>query len=418
MIKLLVFLTLLLGVCPLPLYADSSSSLVIDGSQAIFSPADKVEFLEDPGRQLSLEEVSSASRNNHFTASSQSNYGRSRSAFWIRFQVTDQSQQKWYLLLDAMLEGEFDLYIFPVGQANQANKVMTAHYATVLKDYRRRAWSLDFPENEVLQIYIRVTNGDSVVSVPIEFLNADAMLARSNGAYKISSAIYAGMITLALYQFFMFLILRERNYLFLMLSMLAMALTIHRTNPAFDGLNILRGTDTYFFAAPILLSVLATAAFAREMLETKKNAPWVDIVFKLFIGISLLMIFTVGLLPAGPVYTLAMGLAILIFTQFSGFYVAYFKGGGIIAKYFAWIYCIPFVLLIQTLLVLLFKVSLWKISFDLVSAVGNLLFMLFLSLLQAKRVALLRDYGFQGENIDNRVFILESDCHAESISTA
>lgn len=391
MFKLLNFLIYLLLVCPFSLSAGSSPPLLLHDSQAIFSPANKTEFLEDPGRQLSLEEVSNASWSSRFRAVDKFNFGRSRSAFWLRFQVADESQHKWYLLLEAMLEDEFDLYIFPAGQVEQASKTTTERYASLLQDHRRRAWSLNFPKGEVLQVYMRVTNGDSVVSIPIEFLNSDAMLERSAGAYKISSALYAGMIILALYQFFMFLILKEKNYFFLMLSMLAMALITHRTNPAFDGLNILRGTGTYFFATPILVAVLSTAAFAREMLETKKNAPRIDFIFKLFIWVSLGMMFIVGLLPGGPLYTLIMGMMIILFTQISSFYVAYFKKGGIIAKYFAWIYLTPAALHIPNLVMLVFEVNRWQAQRDLLPAFGSLLLMLFLALLQAKRVTLLRD---------------------------
>lgn len=393
MIRLLASLLLLLCISP-NLPARSLPPLLLEDSSAIFSAADHIEFLEDPGRQLGLLDVSSASWDKRFTAMSKSGFGRSRSAFWVRFQVADHSQQKWYLLLEAMLKDEFDLYIFPVGQAEQAGEAMeamTARYATLLPDHRRRAWSLNLPAAETLQVYMRVTNGDSLIAVPVEFLNSDAMLARSTGAYRLGSAIYAGMITLALYQLFMFLILRERTYLFLALSMLTMTLVTHRTNPVFDDLNVFHDTGDYFFSAPILLLLFSVAAFAREMLETKKKAPTIDFIFKLFMGIALGMIFIVGLLPGGPMYPLALGIIILLFTQISGFYVAYFKNGGVVAKYFAWIYLIPTALQIPNLVILVFDVEHWLMQRNLVPAFATLLWMLFLALLQAKRVSLLRD---------------------------
>lgn len=380
----------LLFACPYSSLAGSSPPLVLGDSQASFSSVDNIETLEDPSRELSLAEVSSPSWDSRFTVNNESNFGRSRSAFWIRFQVTDRSQQKWYLLLEAMLADELDLYVFPVGQAGKSSKSMTEHYASLLKDHRRRAWSLKLPKEETLQVYMRVTNGDAIIIVPVEFLNSDAMLNRSTGAYKISSAIYAGMLVLALHQFFMFVLLRERNYFFLALCMVTAALIHQRINPAFGGFSIFRDTSSYFFSAPLLLAGLSTAAFARDMLETKKNAPRIDFIFKLFIGITLGMMFVVGLLPGGPMYALLLGLIIMSFTVTSGFYVAYFKKGNIVAKYFAWIYLLPAALHVPNLILLALDVKGWQAERDLIPAFGTLLFMVLLSLLQAKRVILVR----------------------------
>lgn len=57
---------------------------------------------------------------------------------------------------------------------------------------------------------------------------------RSVDNYRLISFIYAGMITLGLYQLFMFFVLRESNYLLLTVYIFAIMATIHRTNPVFS----------------------------------------------------------------------------------------------------------------------------------------------------------------------------------------
>lgn len=117
-----------------------------------------VEFLEDPTRQLSLEQVASAPHVARFQANTDGNvlnFGRTRSAWWVRFSVVNASppSQTWYLLLDALLGEEFVLYILTESvDARQASVTSAAQYAQPLEDFRRHAWEMRLPPGEVFQV--------------------------------------------------------------------------------------------------------------------------------------------------------------------------------------------------------------------------------------------------------------------------
>jgi signal transduction histidine kinase/ActR/RegA family two-component response regulator len=382
-------LILVIIILSLPCFASQTLPVELTNSSNTFNAIEQIEYFKDPERQLTVDQISSPVFHTQFTANKQPNlnFGRSHSAHWLRFQVINYSQQKWYLLLDAMLGDELDLYIFPAASTN--NEV--GSYAKKLKDYRRSAWSLDLPKGELLQVYLRVTNGDSIINVPIQFLSTDQMLSYSNEQYKLYSAIYGGTLIIGLYQLFMFASVRERSYLFLSLATFFSMAATHRINPIFDTLSFLNDTNQYFFTLPSVLALTAAFAFIRELLETKKYAPLIDSLFRKVIQFSFILIVIAGSIPFGVKYVLFLGLPSVMLIQFSAFYIAYFKGGGIIAKYIAWIYLFPFFSYAAMYIGISFNSGSWTTQQDIYLSLSGLLFALLLSLVQAHKVRLQND---------------------------
>ncbi len=168
------FFLFLLAVFTATAVADGRQRpLVLSGSEPSLSAAPYLDVLEDPSGKLSLAEITSPAYADKFQPNKQNSqgFGKTRSAYWLRFELINHSELKWYLLLDAKLEDELSLYILP--------ESATA-YAQKLANYRQAAWSLALPRSEKLQLYIRATDGGSLLNIPVELLSADAMLERSN----------------------------------------------------------------------------------------------------------------------------------------------------------------------------------------------------------------------------------------------
>ncbi|QQZ29170.1 hypothetical protein HMY34_10555 [Thiothrix subterranea] len=186
--------------------AADTSTLILTDSQDTVSAAPFMAVLEDPSRQLTLQQITSAAFNEQFIAHTTQNapsFGRTHSAYWVRFNLVNQSSLKWYALSDALLEDAYDFYLLSEGQE------VTAQYAAPVTDYRRPAWSLALPQAMPLQIYVRATNGDSAFRLPVELVTADAMLERSKQSYRLYATIYGAMLALAAYNLFLFFALRE-----------------------------------------------------------------------------------------------------------------------------------------------------------------------------------------------------------------
>lgn len=371
--------------------AASTDNLILTDQKAKFSASAVVEYFEDSSRQLTFEQVTSQSTDLAFKQNTQKllNFGRSNSAWWVRFRIQNQADAAWYLLLDSALGGDLDLYIFPQDTHNLPTTRSTSLYAKPVPDYLRPAWSLNLPPNQTFQVYLRVTNENYVLALPISLVSADAFVGYSVSTYRFISFIYAGMIILGLYQLFMFLVLREVNYLLLAIFIFAAMLTIHRTNPIFPGLEFLSHTGSYFYLTPFLSTIAALAEFTRRVLDVKNYSTKLNRLYECLAGAAIILVFLVGLIPIAPVLPIILTVILLVLSVISSHYIA--RQGHRIARYFSWIYWVPVSLHLPVMLMLLFKAEQWQASIDTFTSIGTLVFLLLLAVLQAERVRILRE---------------------------
>jgi len=78
--------------------AASQSKVVLTNDTQRFDLAPNLAILEDPLRAHNIEQIISPLYASQFYHNTQSvpNFGRSQSAFWVRFTLNNQSELKWY----------------------------------------------------------------------------------------------------------------------------------------------------------------------------------------------------------------------------------------------------------------------------------------------------------------------------------
>lgn len=386
---------LLLNISVTKAYA--GSKLVLSSQNSSLSAASFVEYLEDPSLNLKIDQVTQSPYAKAFKVNNhrQLSFGRSQSAWWVKFQVQNQTDLAWYLLLDSSLGADLDLYIFPVGQRLEQFKTPTYLYAKPVENYMRHAWSLSLPQDQTMEVYLRVTNGDAILALPIKFMTADSFVNYSVDNYRVISFIYAGMIILAFYQLFMFFVLREANYLLLSLYIFAMMITIHRTNPVFPWLDFFSNTNSYFYSAPFFITLAANAEFTRRILDVEYYSLTMSNIYKLLVFVAVVGIFITGAISGGLLIPIVLAAVLLSFVLLSSSYIA--SKGNRIALYFSWIYWIPVLMHVPSFLIQVFKISEWSAPIDAFTSLGTLIFILLLSVLQAERVRILREQMKQVE---------------------
>ena len=391
------FLSIFLLLCCLPisLSASEPAVLFLENGQTKFQGTSDAYFFEDPSRSLTFDDVTSPELEEKFVKNTKStlNFGRSQSAWWVKLRVVDRSQQKWYLQLDAMLGEDFDLYVKPNKNEELTSfsiESLTKKYFRELKDHRRHAWSLDLPADEPVDIYMRVTNGNSIVVVPIEFINSDQFVSETNKDYRLYGAIYIGMLVLAIYQIFMFIILREVTYLVLSINAISMAIVTHNSNPVFESLKFLGDTSAYFFLTPLIIALISTLLYTRLILDIDKSMPWINGSFNLVILICCILIATVGLDSRLSVITLLLGLYMLVHVAVVSLYIA-IKKRSVIAMYFFGIFLLPLVIDVYNLAIIIFNVSERRAVEDTYGAIATLVFMLLLAVVLAEKIRIERE---------------------------
>lgn len=313
MLKLWYLLLVGLWVLSAPVQAGQSPLILpLDAGQIAVTP--QVALLEDATHQLDLAAVMAAADAFRIVeGGSVPNLGRTRSAWWLHFTVTNPSGEPWYLLLDTLLGDEFTLYLFPDGaDIRQLTAASGAQYAEPLHDFPRRAWQVHLPPAQTFQVYMRVTNGASILRLPVAFLSANAMLERSNEQYWLLSSLYVAMLLLATYQMLMFVSLRESSYLFLSIHIVAMFATLHRTNPLFPALAFLSDTGSYFFTAPVFVAIAAFLLFSRQILDLPQHYPRLSRLYLWAAGMTLALIVIAGGMPDGTVIPSWLGLGLYL----------------------------------------------------------------------------------------------------------
>ncbi|WP_287604278.1 hybrid sensor histidine kinase/response regulator [Thiothrix sp.] len=207
-----------------------------------------LELLEDPSGQLDITQVSSADYAQHFVKNTADvpDLGRSHSAWWVRFQLRADTSLERYVLLDRPIGGSVDAFVVPQTAATQLHR---------LQDYRFPVYRLQLAANETVSVYLRVNNGQALLTLPLKLLDTETLLSSSNTETLVFAGLFAGMLVLALYNLLVFFSLREPANLSLVIFIAAMSLMFFRDSNLFPALAWMNNTDRYFYIAPFALGI-------------------------------------------------------------------------------------------------------------------------------------------------------------------
>lgn len=345
------------------------------------NPAPQLEILEDPSRQLKIHQVSSPQYAEQFHPNTQNspNFGRTRSAFWMRFKLENQSDLKWYARINAVLGKDVSLYVL-----TSTGQIATDNIAKHIPNYGLPVWSLTLPKQEPLQFYLRATNGDSILNLPIELFSSDAFLEQTRVEHNIFSSIIAAILIMAGYNLFLFFTIRENSYITLVIHILSMAAIIHIIYPVYNGFGFLRDTDSHFLAAPMYVMVASLLLYCRQLLHTHQNLPRLDQAMQWLTFASIVLLFITGWIPRGTL--LAQFCILSMFTLVIIASIARSLQGYRIARYFLLIFLLMTFLIAPDVIINAINEKQWQSSKLYSTGLATLLFPLFLSVVQSEKV--------------------------------
>ena len=343
--------------------------------------APHLDILEDPQRALSIQQVMSPAYATQFYPNTQDipNFGRTHSAYWLRFTLNNQSELKWYARINALLGHDVALYILSAD-----GQVITDAIAHYMPNHGLHAWSLSLPEQKTLQFYIRATNGNAIFSLPIELFTADSFVEQTRTNHNLYASIIAALLIMAVYNLLSFLVLRESSYLSLSIHIASVAAIVHITNPVYTGLDFLENTASHFFTAPIYIAVISFLIFCRQLLQTNVNVPRLD---KLIRGITYLstgLFFVTGYVPQGtflPQLMFVIAFALVMVAS-----VIRSLKSDRIARYFLAIFLLIILMVIPNAVINIVADTQWQSANLYSTGIATLLFLLLLSIVQSEKV--------------------------------
>ncbi len=204
------------------------------------------------------------------------NLGLSASAHWLKLDVIDRSGVEDLVLNIANPDiDEIDVYlrsgeqIILLGRSGQS--MTLAERSTTDPEF---AFRFKAPINELLTLYMRVVSHKQL-QLPI-YLRSDAAFAKTRSKRNLYLGVFIGiLLTLALYNFFIYLAIHDKSYLLYVLYIVAVAFT----QLAFTGIapfyfwNDMPWFSTRATVMLTIITALLASEFTRQFLHTKDHVP-------------------------------------------------------------------------------------------------------------------------------------------------
>lgn len=308
----------------------------------------KLSYFEDTAANLSIDQIKAKDHEGKFVPGKQDilNFGNTSSAFWVKIEhMADYAGQN-YLIVDAPNIEHIDCYF------SLANNTIR-HLKT---------GSLSYPEKDVIiesnfvfklplekefrpgPIYLRLETRN-IMLVPIKLATPDAIM-KGKAVKDRIEYIYVGvLISLLLFNLFLFFSLKDITYLFYTMYVLTLSayLLIYIRGYGFlfgDHVRILFSYHPHVFLS---LSMVASLLFCRKFLNLEQTVPFMVTVYKLLGVIAIILFITsmIGYKSLSASIAQVMTVTLSLVVWISGI-IAYRRGHKpakwyIIAWFFIWL---------------------------------------------------------------------------------
>jgi len=283
-----------------------------------------LDVLEDPAKTWTIEDVLTPSVNDQFVTSTTDvpNLGYSSSAYWIKLQIVVDAATsgEWFLELDYPHMDKVEIYV-AVGDRYEkfsAGDLLPFSDRLIeprLIEHRNFVFKLMLLPGESNVIYARVESRGTI-RLPFSLWNKEVFYHTDSTSNLFYGAFYGVVLVMAIYNLFIFFVIRDRSYLFYVLFIASNAMA----NASFMGYGSqLFWPDNVWWANCSVLVFGAFLAFfgclfTQGFLNTKKYTPGLHKVLWL---IAMLCIAQIGISLYPSTYSIAVRTGSLIVVAFT-----------------------------------------------------------------------------------------------------
>jgi two-component system, sensor histidine kinase LadS len=190
----------------------------VDGGFSFEKVVPAMEVLEDPQGKMDFASVR-ASGDFHPAPDVGTNFGFTSSAWWVRFTLTNPAEGDRHVVLreDYPLIDYLDLWA-PERDGSWRHTATGDRTAFSTREFVHRdfLFDLDVPSGTERTYYVRAASGGPV-DLSLAVYGTHALIGSLSGEQLAYGAYYGGFIVLVLYNFFIFLIVRDRAFIFYLL---------------------------------------------------------------------------------------------------------------------------------------------------------------------------------------------------------
>lgn len=244
-----------------------------------------VELLEDPGGQLTLEDVTSSRHAGRFVPSGaeQVNLGYSRSAWWLRFCLRGGAGTPPELLMELRFPSVDSIAVYSPIRSKDGTLSYSVKHGGDLRPWAERevrhrshVFRLATPEKEEM-LYVRVAS-ESVLTLPLYLWQPAAFAENDHDTQLLLGAFYGLVLALVIYNLMLYFSVRDRVYLYYVLYTAVFGIYLF----SYDGFayEYLWPESVWWAnhapATTLSLVLMFGAIFARAFLVLPRIAPRAD----------------------------------------------------------------------------------------------------------------------------------------------
>ncbi|MEM7017522.1 MAG: 7TM diverse intracellular signaling domain-containing protein [Pseudomonadota bacterium] len=273
--------------------------LEADPSQPSYVVGPYLEILEDPVSQYTLDDILAPPLSAKFSSpqSDPPSFGITNSTWWVRFKLRNPSveQQQWILDLKASLQDRLTLFVVDSSGILRRQVDTGDHLPFSHRDipHHTFAFNLALEPGQTDTLYLKVRSGTNIV-LPLTLWQPNEFTATSSRE-KLLWGIYFGIMgVMALYNLFVFFVVRERAYISYILYISAFGLLQFIVNGfAYRYLwpnSVIFNEYILLFLSPI--TIICATIFIRDFLNTPIQMKRFNQFLNIVIGAALLLLFS------------------------------------------------------------------------------------------------------------------------------
>ncbi len=298
--------------------AQETGPVFLENDQTSYPLGLHLEYLEDPGGKLTVDEVSGPEFADRFNLNRVDvpNFGVTESAYWIRFRIrNDNSQaQEWRLAFTNARMGLVDLFVSAPNDSGWTHQEAGTYLPDTVRQYAHPhiVFPLTLPLSSDTIIYLRLES-----NLPMRFSlslwSADSFEQYNHSYFSFTGFFYGIVAIMMVYNLLLYLFNRRITYLFYFLFVFAYALNT-ASNDGTANLYLFPNFSTkYNIYGIATLGVIFYSLFIRSFLELRSRVPWLNRLLTAIPVITVLAFALYALYPPGFVMgSLIVYLSILL----------------------------------------------------------------------------------------------------------
>ncbi|GIL23008.1 MAG: hypothetical protein BroJett042_15210 [Bacteroidota bacterium] len=248
----------------------------------------ELEFFIDPGNTLSFEEISQPRFKSNFARrpTYQNKDYRSGESYWIRFSVEHIPTDKVWLIefYDQTID-HIEAYL-PKPDGTYEKRVMGDAYPFLERKFSHKNFEVQlYPHDPSIQYYYFRVQSHEFADIRIAFRSVDRFIYYALNEYFLFGTFYGMILIIALYNFLVFLAIREiKNvyYIFYIISVALYAMSLDGVGFQYIWPNFPQWND-YASGICLYLVILWALVFTRRFLSTRTKAPRIDLALRVMI---------------------------------------------------------------------------------------------------------------------------------------